>query len=196
MATNQDVADMAREAAEYGGRELERYFPKPRGETFHLQEPGPARFIRQVHEAVLGLRPGEWEFADQTDSAVIMAVALECRADQVTVPLPGDIMVWAEADGPGLGIYLGWATLAASTAQGPGVRAWKLTDLDNVQIRYYRVLPAPEEADVSPWAREAFTWCQNVGLMTDQNLRRPHSPLTYEEAAVFAYGLWMFLTAE
>ncbi len=145
MATLADVAGIARLAGEAGKRGDRTY--SHNGVTFDLRTGGYcARFVRQVHESIMGLPPMSWAFAAPT--ARIMENLLRAAGRRVTgAPRPGDIMAVNGGSGSygHIGIYLGGGLFAENTSssRGPGTTLSSVSLVQSRVTGYYRALPLP-----------------------------------------------------
>ncbi len=145
MPTTSDIARIAREAGEAGKRGDRTY--SHNGVIFDLRKGGYcARFVRQVHESVLGLPPMSWAFAAPT--ARVMENLLRAAGRQVTgAPRPGDILAVNGGSGSygHIGIYLGGGLFAENTssARGPGTTISNVSLVQSRVTGYYRALPLP-----------------------------------------------------
>lgn len=121
---------------------LSRVWPD---EWCYLEEPGYCnRFVRQVHEAALGLPPMSWTYSAGTASTTIRKLE---RANKTLPPgvtrQPGDIVGWYDEQGPGhIAIYLGNAygdgrlLVAENTSASrgyPKAPGTKITQLKNIR---------------------------------------------------------------
>ena len=199
-----DVADVARWAAEAYAAGASSIDIK--GVVFNLTEKGMcAKFVRQCHEAVLGLRPFGWLWA--APSAACMEYHLRSVGKQVLMPSAGDIVFFStgipEARLNDLewqrrnnnfghaGIYLGGSPAlfvenTSSASRGTGTSLSRMSEMVGRAPTFYHVLPARAGAS-SLWGEKEMEWCRANGIMTD--VSRPHDPVTRQEAAAMLYRL-------
>ena len=154
LTSQRDVAEVA-EAAVFARQAGARTYPV--GQTvFDLHERGYcARFIRQCHEAAMGISPWSWEFS--SPDALTMEENLRLARHEVHDPQRGDIIAFNRNSGPHghIAIYLGDGLVAENTSFGSrgdpraagtkitrigerGLGAWRVTG-------YYRPLPGALE---------------------------------------------------
>jgi len=115
------------------------------GVTFDTVKSGYCtRFVRQVHEAALGLPPFSWEFA--APDARACEEKLRAAGKQTDTPQPGDIICMNRTRHRHghIGIYLG-KTVAHNTSSkrwGPGTVITPFNEVEHLVSGYYAVLPA------------------------------------------------------
>jgi len=181
MTTTADVARIARAAGEAGDRGEGHL--KIEHVEFDLDATGwCARFVRQVHEAALGLPPFGWPWS--SDTARHMEDKLVANHKRTDEPVPGDIIAMNRGTGRRghIGIWLGDGLLAENTSsipRNPGTSISKLSEIAHEVSGYYRVLPTPD--DPSPWAAVSVAKAKARGIMAGT---RPHDAVTREELAV------------
>jgi hypothetical protein len=164
--TNADVARIARLVCEQRSRGVRRH--RIGRVEFDLRQVGRcAQFVRECHEAALGLPEYSWEH--RAPSAAMMEHRLAQAGLTTADPQPGDILgmsgavprdrwndwAWQKTTRRygHIGIYLGDGLLGENTSssrRGPG---HVISALDLVQDRitsYYRVLPSAEMEDGVP----------------------------------------------
>jgi cell wall-associated NlpC family hydrolase len=126
------------------------------GQTFNLDQGGYCnRFIRQVFETVLGLKPFEWRFG----AAWANLTLDKLEPYRVSGNLqPGDIIGWQKRDGYGhialfVGDYYGdgrrlVAENTSAKRGSPVEPGTKITQLKNMKAGWkaYRLFPAIEKA--------------------------------------------------
>ena len=113
-----------------------------------------ARFIRQLHEAALGL--GEFEWPYRAANAVQMETNLKRAGLRVDKPEPGDIVCLNKGSGKygHIAIYLRSGYIAENTSAGrrgmpkePGTKITKFSpSLKNRVTGYYAAMPATDDA--------------------------------------------------
>jgi len=145
MATTTDVANIARQVGEAGHANLANFL-SVRGVRFNLREGGYcARFVRQVHEAALGLPGFHWEF--RAPNARAMEELLEAGETKVLSPVAGDIIAINGGSGfyGHIGINLGGGLFAENTSssRGPGTTISLVTAVAARVSGYYRAVPLP-----------------------------------------------------
>ena len=160
MHTNRDVADVARRvcAAHAAGRRTITIGKV----SFNLAETGGcARFVRECHEAALGLAEHRWEW--RAPSAACMEHNLVAHGKAIETPAPGDIVGMSTNvprtrwDSIGwqrehrryghIGIYVGDGEVAENTSRRHlGTVITPLATVASRVTGYYRVLPTPDEA--------------------------------------------------
>ncbi len=137
---------------------------------FDLRQTGRcAQFVRECHEAALGLAEYSWQY--RASSAAMMERKLRAAGLAVEAPEPGDVVGingdvpeerwddwgWQQRTGRygHIGIYLGGGELAENTSsrvRGPGHVISKLTALKRRITGYYRTLPsAKSEVSLRVW---------------------------------------------
>lgn len=154
MATVQDVRKVAREvvAARVAGKTEHKIGHV----TFDLTENSMCnRFVREVHEAALGLHEQEWPYrayyAVQTDYKLRRA-GFEVAAPALSREV-ADVVCFnrgkSESDTPGhIGIYLGEGLVAENTISNkrgtPRARGTKITELTEIGVSramFFQTLP-------------------------------------------------------
>lgn len=118
-----------------------------------------ARFVRECHEAALGLNEYSWAFG--AANARQMETALKAGARRTTNPQRGDIVCFNNGGGTfgHVGIYLGkftrnsasiglFAENTSSRSRGPGFVVSLLSDMAGRISGYYSVLPAADDKPV------------------------------------------------
>ena len=156
MATTEDVRRIAREAGEAGDANKGVYIPAGYG-PMNLRATGwCTRFVRQVHEAALGLEyrlagPYPWEYA--APNAIELEARLKAGGCKVDDPEPGDVICINRNSGEfgHVGIYLGGGKLAENTSsksRGPGTTISDLNDVANRITDVYRAVPLAEAKEL------------------------------------------------
>mgnify|MGYP001565152351 CR=1 FL=1 len=143
--------------------------------TFTLHDTGLcARFVRECHEAVLGLAEYAWSYA--AANAIGMEAKLKAAGLAVAPPRRGDVVAFNRGSGVNghIAIYLGNGQVAENTISGkrgnPLVAGHKITPLASIgEARvtgYYRPLPI---VDTSPVAQHEFEvawrWAKDYGIV-------------------------------
>lgn len=156
MPTVDDVRRVAREvvAARVAGKRSHRIGAV----TFDLRDVGMClRFVREVHEAALGLQEFDWpyraQFAIQTDYKLRRAglEVPESAAPEIVCFNRGK----PESAMPGhIGIYLGGGLVAENTISAkrgnPRAAGTKISSLDEIgrsRVMFFRTVPRPGSQD-------------------------------------------------
>lgn len=198
MATKADVVRIARAAVQHRRNGAQTYTVGR--VTLNLTQGGMcARFVRQVHEAALGLSEFAWQY--RAPNAFEMERNLRAAGLRTSNPQPGDVACFNTAGTPPghIGIYLGNGEVAENTSSGsrgdpraPGTKISTLASMGGAArvSGYYAVLPAAvEEAPVnepSPWAKADWAEATRLGI-TDGSA--PQGPLTREQGVVMLMRL-------
>ena len=152
MATGQDVAQIALRAAATHADNQKQLIIGPH--VFNLTEVGYCtRFVRQCHEAALGLSPFGWAYARGN--------ARECEDALLAAKLgvadlqPGDIVAMNRGTGTfgHIGIYTGGGYICentSSTVRGPGTVKSRLSAVSGKVSGYYRAVAQPPVVARSP----------------------------------------------
>ena len=151
--TKQRVVEIAIQAAE--AHQAGHFTAEIGGTVFNLRQGGYcARFIRQCHEAALGLAPFGWAY--RAGNALQMEDNLKRAGLQVLSPKPGDIVCINKDSGQygHIAIWLGNGKIAENTSSGsrgnpkePGTKITVLNSSIRARITgYYAVMPAAGDA--------------------------------------------------
>jgi hypothetical protein len=160
-ATNADVARIARIVCQQRQRGMLRH--QIRQVVFDLRQVGRcAQFVRECHEAALGLAEYTWEY--RAPSAAMMECKLKAAGLAVAIPEPGDIVAvnggvpperwddwaWQKAEGRygHIAIFLGEGSMAENTSsrqRGPGHVISPRAAVQDRITGYYRALPSPAD---------------------------------------------------
>jgi len=152
------------------------------GETvFRLDVGGYcARFVRQCHEAAMGLHPFRWEFC--APDAIEMEENLRLARHQVENAQRGDIIAFNRNSGPHghIGIYLGNGKVAENTISGrrgnprkPGTKISRIDEIGRWRITgFYRPLPNGDEIRLINLDSPGYTQVIECNLSIEQGTAR------------------------
>jgi len=149
MATKGDVARIAKRVA-VAHAAGHRYVMES-GVLFDTAKCGYCtRFVRQVHEAAMGLPAFSWEFA--APDARACEAKLKAARKETAEPEPGDIICMNKTRHRHghIGIFLGGiiAHNTSSRRWGPGTVITPLAEVEHLVSGYYAVLPSERQLKV------------------------------------------------